>query len=473
MLSSLWRALWSRRPGGRAAEPPHAPAAGERGASGGAHESPARIDDPETLNRLGAERLDAQDLEGAVAAFRSAVEARPDFAEACGNLAYALVLQEDCPDEALAWARRATQFAPQRPDPYCNLAMVLQHLNRSEESLEAAETALRLAPGHAQARYGRALALLALGRFAEGWPAHEARREILRSFRLPRYPYPEWRGEDLAGRTLLVYAEQGLGDEIMFASCLPEVISRAGHCLIECSPRLQPIFARSFPAATVTGAEQTARDLAWPQRLALRVDCQTPAGTLPLYLRREWSEFPRHQGYLVADPGRRRRWRSRLDALGSGLKVGISWRGGPRAAGRSARSIPLADWAPLLAAAGAAAHFVSLQYTDCADEVAAVNGRLGVRIHHWQEAIDSYDDTAALVAELDLVIAVRTAVIHLAGALGRRAWVLVPAGPGWRYLAAGEALPWYPSVRMFRQARFWEWAPVIERVAQELREFVR
>jgi hypothetical protein len=177
-------------------------------------------------------------------------------------------------------------------------------------------------------------------------------------------------------------------------------------------------------------------------------------------------DFPRHEGYLQANAERCVMWRERLSALGPGLKVGISWKGGTLLSRSPLRSIPLPEWGPIFDVPGV--RFVSLQYGDAAATVRPLAPRHGTRIVHWQEAIDDYEECAALVSALDLVISVQTAVVHLTGALGKPGWVLVPYCPEWRYGAAGNTMPWYPSLRIFRQSSFGDWDPVVATVAREL-----
>jgi hypothetical protein len=187
---------------------------------------------------------------------------------------------------------------------------------------------------------------------------------------------------------------------------------------------------------------------------------------LPRFLRRSRAAFPRHQGYLRAAPERVAYWRSRLAALGPGAKIGVSWAGGTRRTGRARRSTMLEDWLPVLRLPGV--QYVSLQYTDCRADIARLREQHGIDLAHWQEAIEDYDETAALVTALDAVASVCTAVIHLAGALGRPTYVLVPWWPGWRYLFEGEEMPWYPSVRLMRQQQPSDWGAPIARLAAEL-----
>jgi hypothetical protein len=189
-------------------------------------------------------------------------------------------------------------------------------------------------------------------------------------------------------------------------------------------------------------------------------------GSLPRYMRRSAADFPPHCGYLRADSARTQYWRGQLASLGAGVKVGISWQGGSAETHRQARSLPLAQWLPILRTPGVT--FVNLQYNDRSAETAELEAATGIRINRFPEAIEDYDQTAALVSALDLVVSVCTAVIHLGGALGKPVWVLAPFSPEWRYGFAGEKMPWYPSVRIFRQPRYGEWQPVIDKVAQEL-----
>jgi len=261
-----------------------------------------------------------------------------------------------------------------------------------------------------------------------------------------------------------VYAEQGLGDEIMYASCLPDVIAQAAHCVIDCEPRLADLMRRSFPQATVHGGRQTDA-VDWLED-AGPIDVKIPAGSLPLTLRREPAQFPQHKGYLRAAPERVAAWRARLQGLGPGLKIGLSWRGGVPQTGRGTRSISLPELLPVLRLGGAT--FVSLQYGQCGEELALLRERYGVEIHHWQEAIDDYEETAALVCGLDVVLSVCTAVVDLGGALGHPVWVMAPVRTDFRYGFKGKAMRWYPSARIFRQAQCGEWDSVTKEVAAAL-----
>ncbi len=363
-------------------------------------------------------------------------------------------------EEALAAFERAVALSPDSMDAHTNRGIALQNLGRLDEAEAELGRVLDARPDDALARFHLGLSLLREGAYAAAWPHYEAR--LVNPEAVARPPaFPRWDGSTPSQRTLLVYGEQGLGDEIMFASCLPDLMQTGARCVVECNPKLRKLFTRSFADATVYAAN--AQKNVPDEIRRIGVDAEVPIGSLPLHFRRSLSEFPRHSGYLKADPERISAWRSRLDALGPGLKIGISWQGGTHATRSPLRSIPLHEWLPILRMSGL--QFVSLQYTrDAPQAVAALGQEHGVDVAHWPEAIADYDETAALVCALDLTISVCTALAHLAGALGRPVWVMVPSNPEWRYGNAVETMPWYPAARLFRQAAHQTWTEVIAAV---------
>jgi hypothetical protein len=254
---------------------------------------------------------------------------------------------------------------------------------------------------------------------------------------MPRLPFPRWDGTPFAEGRLLVRSEQGIGDMILFASCVADALERAPRLVLEAPDKLVPLFARSFPAADVRPA--TPGYPPWLEEFR-DVGAAITAGSLMGLFRRDAGDFPARNAYLFADPQRVSRWRGRLAELGPGPKVGITWAGGFFRTGRKGRTIGPDDLEPLLAFPDV--HFVSLQYTpEAAAESAELAARRGLPVHHWPEAIADYEETAALVSALDLVITVCTAAAHLSGALGQRVWILAPQSASWRYLGSGEDLP--------------------------------
>jgi tetratricopeptide (TPR) repeat protein len=419
---------------------------------------------------LGTLYLQLRQFDGARRCLEQALERNPDHVPALNNLGYLLFREFDLIVDAERLIRRALDITPEALDARCNLGMVLQHAGRLDEALTQYEEVLRASPGFDEARLNRALIKLSFGQFASAWPDYEARKQGSTHFVKRPFVFPEWRDEALAQRGILVYAEQGLGDELMFASCIPDLLAGADRCVIECSAKLERLFRRSFPRAAVHGGSQTDVSREWLKDFP-GIDMQVPIGSLPLRYRKGPQDFPLHTGYLKADSERTQYWRARLAELGPGLKIGISWRGGTRYTRGALRSLTLEDLLPLKSIPDAI--LVSLQYGDCRKELAAMERLHGRAVHHWQEAIEDYDETAALVSALDVVVSVCTAVVHLTGALGKPVCVMVPAVAEWRYQSDGAKMPWYPTARLFRQRNGESWQTVIAAVVEQLRTFAK
>jgi tetratricopeptide (TPR) repeat protein len=365
-------------------------------------------------------------------------------------------------DESFALLEKVLARKPDSAMALATKGVLLDLTGRPAEAQALFGAALARDPGNVDIGYNLAICRLRHGDFAAGWTGFELRRAKENFIgRYRKFPFAEWRGEPLAGAAILVYPEQGLGDELMYASCIPQLAAQARQVALECDPRLGELFARSFPRCTVIARRRTfVND--WVNHLEPRPQFQMPIGSLPGFFRKSLQAFPQHQGFLSADPAKVSQWRSRLDALGPGPKIGLSWQGGVGHTGRLRRSLSLAQLAPVLGVPGR--HFVSLQYTDVKTEIE----NAPVRVHHWQEAIDDYDETAALVCALDNVLTVCTAIVHLCGALGRPAIVMVPFGSDWRYGASGERMAWYPSVSLVRQSRMGDWSSVLADVSRRL-----
>ena len=346
------------------------------------------------------------------------------------------------------------------------LGSILTSEGRLEEAEASIRRALAFAPESVAANQNLGILTLKKGNFGEGWPRYEWRRRLdTHAAGFLRFDYPEWTGEPLAAKTLLVYAEQGLGDEIMFASCLPDVLRLGARVVLECDPRLGKLFQRSLPGCAVFPRQRTQANN-WTRSLDPQPDFQVPIGSLPKYFRRDRAAFPLHAGYLAPDPAKVAKWRERLHALGPGRWLGLSWRGGLARTGRARRSLELPHLLPLLRDAGA--RFISLQYGDTAEELARFEGLHGRHLVSPGEPLDDYDDAAALVCALEGVVTVCNSLVHLTGALGRPALVMAPYSPEWRYGMSGEAMPWYPSVKVLRQPPSGEWSPVLAEVRATL-----
>lgn len=412
---------------------------------------------------LVCERLGETDT--AIESWTRVIALNPEDSAAYNNLGLLFTLSKGNIEQARVCFLKALQLNPGQAASRLNLYFAMAEAGELDEAIAGFDRLLE-GPTKEEALFHRSLAYLKKGQFNEGWRDYgfrwgrpEAPLRIL--------PFPDWSGDALRQRTVLIYAEQGLGDEIMFSSCLPDLLAREqGRVVLECAPRLEKLFQRSFPSVRVVGVPRTDHPPWFSD--AGPIDCKMAIGDLPRLYRNTLDQFPSHSGYLRAAPERVDYWRRRLAKLGEGPKIGISWRGGLPHSRRDLRSIPLQQWMPLLTIKGA--HYISLQYTGCREEIGALESGFGIPVHHWPEAINDYDETAALVSALDRIVTVCTSIVHLSGALGRPAWVLVPKTPEWRYLAQGERMPWYPSVRLLRQAAAGEWSAPLEEVARSLSE---
>jgi tetratricopeptide (TPR) repeat protein len=400
----------------------------------------------------------------AVTAYRQLLAQAPDSAAAWANLGLVYLNQLGDAAQAVECCRRATVLAPALAGAQANLALALDAAGQGDEALAHLEALLRAQPGVAEYRWNRAVLRLARGDFAGGWDDYEARNQRGNAGAPPRqFPFAEWGGDALGDRALLVYGEQGLGDEIMFASCLPDALARAGAAavVIECDERLAPLYARSFPGARVHGARRDG-DRRW---LAAHPDlaCQIAVASLPRLFRRSADAFPRHAGYLRADPVAVARWRAWLAAGGGGRAVGMAWRGGTATSRAALRTMPLPFWDGVLRAPGV--RWVVLQRDARADELAAIRAMTGVPPLRPDLAPDDVDGQAALVAALDGIVTVDSTLAHLAGALGRPVSIALPLPADWRWGRAGTSSVWYPSVRLCRQPVPGAWAPVAAALA--------
>lgn len=352
--------------------------------------------------------------------------------------------------------RRALSADPDWLPALVNLGWTLLEQGLYQDGYAFIDRALLVAPNDAEARLVRACMKLKQGEFSQGWRDYASRH--LSRFATPSaHRFPQWRGEPLDGKTLLIHAEQGIGDQIMFASCFGQAIALAKRTVIECNPKLVTLFRRSFPDASIHASPQDGLTPAWTLS-AGGVDFQIAMGELPGMFRNHWDDFPPHRGYLLADPEKVLQCKQRLLGLGEGFNLGVSWRGGVSTTRKHLRSMEVEQ---LLASLRPPVRAVSLQYGPVDSDLDQLRTRHGISLLHWQDAIDDYDQTAALVCALDGVLSVCTAVVHLSGALGRPAWVLAPVVTEWRYLDKGERMPWYPSVRIIRQEKIGDWSGAI------------
>ncbi len=351
------------------------------------------------------------------------------------------------------YLRKALDMEPDNIPAMNNLALVALYSGDMQQCLKLCEKSLEIGGKQAEVYETRAYANLTLGNWRQGWEDWDW--SLGSKYRPHIGEEPYWQGQ--SHRTLLLRGEQGLGDEISFASVLPDA-AKNNQITLECDYRLEGLFTRSFPDVEVYGTRIREKRANFKPH-----DLRALIGSMCRYYRNSEQEFP-GTPYLKPDPERCLQWRALLDTL-PGKKVGIAWTGGKLNSFSERRSFKLEQWAPILTIPGIT--WVSLQYKDPSAELLEVADKHDVIVRHWPRAVQSedYDDTAALVNELDLVITATTAVVHLAGGLGKEAWVLSPKRARWFYGREGRKIPWYKSIEMFRETKDgWPIAEVSERL---------
>jgi len=361
-------------------------------------------------------------------------------------------------EEALRRLEQVLQLAPGHWGALFNRTTVLLDLVRVQAVIEAAHEGLSHYPEDANFHWHLAIAHLLLGNFGQGWQEHEWRWRSLAWGNKPpppRFDQPVWEGQELRGRTLLVYTEQGLGDAIQFVRYIPWLAGRASRILLSLPQPLRTLAADLAPNCVLLKDEEPVPPF----------DFHCALMSIPAVLRAEENDIPRDVPYFQADAARQASWARRLEAAGASpqLKVGIAWSGNPKHANDRARSVALDSFRGLEVAG---CRYVTLQPEVRESDRRALQA-WGDALHFGEELHD-FADTAALVQSLDLVISVDTSVAHLAGALGRPVWILLPHCPDWRWMLGRSDSPWYPTARLFRQPRTGDWAAVIETVRAEL-----
>ncbi len=439
------------------------------------------------------------DLERAALRYRSALECRPGFTEALCNLGYVLhqlgrggealdcferalaidpgfveaihnqglvLMDAGDPQGALACFERARSLRPREPAVVAAVGHALRDLGRLEEAIAVYDATLALHPHFADAVVNRAQTLLERGDFARGWREHERRFDAqggtqrTRPFRAPR-----WAGEEVMGKGLVVWGEQGIGDEILFAATYGELVGRGARCVFECAPKLSALFARSFPGAVVVARSD-------PPHAATSqgIDYQCAAGSLAQHLRPSLASFPSRGAYLAADEARVRHWRERLAELGAGPKVGFCWRSSNTRGKRALSCTQLAQWVELLRVPGV--RWVCLQYDQCEAELETARQASGVELHRFPEVdyFNDLDEVSALMQGLDLVISAPTVVSVQAAALGVEVWQM-SYGPDWQTHGTSGNV-WFPRMTRFERRPGPDWPAVLDAIGRRLRERV-
>ena len=416
---------------------------------------------------LGAVYEATKDYASAQKYYRNAVELAPKNAEATYRLGR--VLQKAGQLElAVKRYRQAIGIDASILNAHCNLALCLFDLGEPEKARSLFGKVLEMDPDHIEAHYNLSRVLVQLGEFERGWQEHEWRAQQFDN-RLRKPPFKLWDGSSLESKHILVFGEQGVGDEVQFASCLPDLVkSGAGKISLECETRLAPLFSRSFPGITVKGHDRHI-DVDWEVEFS-GVDVAIPIASLLRFYRNSEADFPSDEAYLKCDESLKQEWRNRFDSLGSGLKIGISWRGGANDLTRKARTLPSLEW---LARLEGELHFINLQYGETEVDLKRLRNKTGIVVHDWDDAdpLRDLDGFAAQVAALDLVISVDNTTVHFAGAQGVPVWAMLPKVAEFRWMLERSDTPWYPSMKLFRQQTADNWNQVIDAIKKQLDDF--
>lgn len=416
---------------------------------------------------LGGLLLDNGRQAEAEALLDRALVLQPDLADA-HNRAGTLYKETGRPIQSEAAYRQALRLRPDSTGTLTNLALLMHETERFAEAEEIYHQVLELDPAHDFAHYNLSLLRLSQKRFQEGWSGYEHRWKM-KGFNALRHQARQmpWQGESLSGETLVVWQEQGVGDVILYAGMISDLIAKGVHLIVECEARLVTLFSRSFPQAQVVARSDHVHPL------IAEAHWQSPLGSLCRWLRRRPEDFTWRGPYLVPDAARVGELRKRYRGSGAGLVIGISWRSGNYKVG-ARKSLPLSAWVPLLKSPGAT--FVNLQYGDCREELARLERDHGITVLQDKDvdALKDLDGFSAQVAAMDLVISTSNSTVHFAGAMGIPVWTLLPRGDAllWYWFRETEQSLWYPGMRLFRQGRAGDWTGLLEKVQAALPEFI-
>ncbi len=393
------------------------------------------------------------DLEEAKKFHVKALEVAPNFPEAENNLG--IIFQEEGNDEeAIEHFRKALEIRPQYADAYSNLGNIALCACQIEEALDYFQKALSIQPNLVDAHWDRAIAWLLSGNYPKGWEEYEWR------FRKKDYPprtyqQPLWDGSPLNGKKILIYDEQGFGDTFQFIRFLPQVQEKGGEVIFECHHGLKEILNGIQGVDTLIERSETSQEM--PD-----FDVHLPLMSLPRVLSLTINTIPTPIPYLQAETKKVTRWRKKLESQ-KGLKIGITWAGSKTNKRNFERSCSIESFKTLTKVPNVQLYSLQMEQPD------GIQDTDNDDIIDLSHEISDFTDTAAILMNLDLVITVDTAVAHLAGALGRPVWLLLPFFPDWRWMLEGDNTPWYPSLRLFRQPSRGDWNSVFKKVARELK----
>lgn len=432
-------------------------------------------DVPEIHQNLGNVLRDRGELDQAIACYHQSLQLRPDYSKAHVNLGVALIARGET-ETAIAHLKRGVELQDDFAEAFNSLGAAVSVLRKFDEAHLHYRRAIELKPDYADAHWNRSLLWLLNGDFERGWPAYEWRWRCSRTLPKPAYSEPVWDGSPLKGRTILLFAEQGLGDTLHFVRYARIVKEFGARVIVQCQRSLLPLLA------TCPGIDQLVAQGETPPKF----DVQAALMSLPLILGTRGDNIPGQVPYLSADAGLVEHWRWQLAPLRA-FRVGIAWQGNTRHPWDRHRSAKMDHFAPLARVPGVRLISLQKEGVQSAKSTAQSQGEerpiaefglpdLDLGLVSFGGLLDQaagpFMDTAAIIANLDLVIVVDTSVAHLAGALGAPTWLALNFSADWRWLLDREDSPWYPTMRLFRQRRPGDWSGVFRQMAEELQRVV-
>lgn len=409
-------------------------------------------------NNLGNLRRENGQLDDAIASYQRAIELKPDYLEALNNLGGAL-MESGKPDLAIANYQRALSLRADLPELHNNLGKAFRAAGDVAGSIDAHERVLSMRQDDADAHWNRGLMLLLSGQLEQGWEEYEWRWRVP-EFKSPRrnFSQPLWNGQPLRGRRILLHAEQGFGDTLQFCRYAPLVASLGGRAILEAPAELHRLLQSLPGIEQLVVAGQSLPDF----------DLHCPLLSLPRASRTTLQTIPSGIPYLRPASDQIARWKTRLEFPKDRLRIGLAWAGGAANPNDRNRSLSLEALAPLAGCAGAV--FYNLQTGPLAE--AGRRGHSPIAFVNDPLTFEDFADTAGLVANLDLILTVDTALAHLAGAMAAPVWLLLPFAPDWRWLLDRQDTPWYPTMRLLRQPRLGDWDAGIGHARSELENVI-
>jgi hypothetical protein len=409
-------------------------------------------------NELGNAWMDLGNVQLAAAVYRRAIECPEPSVEAFSNLG-SIFRKQGQLDAAISLYRRALAINANFAEVWCNLGIAFKEQNKLDEALGAYRKALAIKPDLADARYKESHLLLLMGDFLDGWKGYEYRWSTVQKATRRQFSRPLWRGDaTLAGRTILIHAEQGFGDALQFLRYIPLLEQRGAKIVLEVEPALKDLVSASSRIPHIFAHGETLPDF----------DFHCPMLSLPLAFSTTLDSIPNKNPYLFCPESHRQKWQDLLAPM-PGPRIGFVWFGNREHMNDFNRSIPPEAAVLFVLDSPVALHCLQVGIKNPGDLALAASPKM-IRL---TDQIKDYSDTAAYVDQLDLVISVDTSVAHLAGAMGKPVWVLLPFAPDWRWLLDRDDSPWYPTARLFRQPTPRDWTSVLRTVRSALESFCR